>query len=64
MPAVLNAANEVAVEAFLSARIGFRDIHRVIEKTMEERPHGYPSELQDILEIDAGARRTAAALIP
>jgi 1-deoxy-D-xylulose-5-phosphate reductoisomerase len=63
MPAVLNAANEIAVEAFLSARIGFREIHRVIEKTMEAHSDGCPKGLKDILEVDGWARRTAAALI-
>jgi 1-deoxy-D-xylulose-5-phosphate reductoisomerase len=63
MPAVLNAANEIAVEAFLSARIGFREIHRVIEKTMEVHSDGCPKGLKDILEVDGWARRTAAALI-
>ena len=63
MPAVLNAANEIAVEAFLSARIGFRKIHRVIEKTMEAHSDGCPKGLKDILEVDGWARRTAAELI-
>ena len=63
MPTVLNAANEIAVEAFLSARIGFREIHRVIEKTMEAHSDGCPKGLKDILEVDGWARRTAAELI-
>ena len=63
MPAVLNAANEIAVEAFLSARIGFRKIHRVIEKTMEAHSDGCPKGLKDILEVDGWARRTAKEFI-
>jgi len=63
MPTVLNAANEIAVEAFLSARIGFREIHRVIGTTMEAHSDGRPKGLKDILEVDGWARRTAAELI-
>lgn len=63
MPAVLNAANEVAVAAFLEKRIGFRQIHRVIEKAMETHVHNHPKEVQEILEVDRWAREKAAALI-
>lgn len=63
MPAVLNAANEVAVAAFLEKRIGFRQIHRVIEKAMEAHVHNHPKEVQEILEVDRWAREKAAALI-
>lgn len=56
MPAVLNAANEVAVELFLAERIGFTDIPRVVDKTMaEHEPQG--AELEDILAADAWARK-------
>lgn len=63
MAAVLNAANEVAVEAFLARRIGFRDIHRIIEKTMNGHSATYPQEVEAILEIDGWARRRAESLI-
>ncbi|MBI2359556.1 MAG: 1-deoxy-D-xylulose-5-phosphate reductoisomerase [Deltaproteobacteria bacterium] len=63
MPAVLNAANEVAVTAFLEKRIGFLDIHRIIEQTMEAHVSTRPREVQEILEIDRWAREKAAALI-
>jgi len=62
MPAVLNAANEVAVAAFLEKRIGFRDIHRVIEKTMRVHVSTHPREVQEVLDVDRWARETAAAL--
>lgn len=62
MPAVLNAANEVAVTAFLEKRVGFRDIHRVIERTMGAHASTHPREVQEILEIDRWAREKAAAL--
>ncbi len=63
MPAVLNAANEVAVAAFLERRIGFRKIHRVIEKTMEAHASLRPKEVGEILEVDRWAREKASALI-
>ena len=63
MPAVLNAANEIAVEAFLARRIGFREIHRIIEKTMHKHVNRRASEIGEILEVDGWARRQAAALI-
>jgi 1-deoxy-D-xylulose-5-phosphate reductoisomerase len=60
MPAVLNAANEVAVSAFLQKRVGFRDIHSVIQRTMTQYP-GTPSNgLRGILRVDQWARAQAA----
>ncbi|MGH7770844.1 MAG: 1-deoxy-D-xylulose-5-phosphate reductoisomerase [Candidatus Binatia bacterium] len=63
MPAVLNAANEIAVAAFLQRRIGFREIHRLIEKTMEAHTKKHPTELQEILEVDRWARDKTSVLI-
>ncbi|TMA11296.1 MAG: 1-deoxy-D-xylulose-5-phosphate reductoisomerase [Deltaproteobacteria bacterium] len=63
MPAVLNAANEVAVAAFLEGRIGFREIHRMIRKTMDAHMSIRPTEIQQILEADRWAREKARALI-
>jgi 1-deoxy-D-xylulose-5-phosphate reductoisomerase len=63
MPAVLNAANEVAVGAFLQKRIGFRDIHEVIGRTMAQYP-GIPTNgLRGILRTDRWARQKAAEFI-
>jgi 1-deoxy-D-xylulose-5-phosphate reductoisomerase len=62
MPAVLNAANEIAVDAFLEKRIGFRQIHRVIEKTMESHATLRPREVGEILEVDRWAREKTRAL--
>ena len=59
MPAVLNSANEVAVGAFLNKRIGFRDIHRVIERTMEAHNTTRGRNLQEIIEADRWARERA-----
>ncbi len=59
----INAANEVAVEAFLQQRIGFGDIYRIIEKTLERTPHiGRPC-LEDYANTNAEARRYAASLV-
>ncbi len=63
MPAVLNAANEIAVESFLMGRIGFLDIPKLIEKTMEaHQPHPVES-VGMIMEADRWARETARNLL-
>ncbi len=60
MPAVLNAADEIAVEAFLGGRIKFTDIPRVIEKTMAAyTPSGGLPSFQEVVEVDAWARAKA-----
>jgi 1-deoxy-D-xylulose-5-phosphate reductoisomerase len=63
MPAVLNGANEVAVEAFLAGRIGFREIHRIIVKTMQKHANRPARSIEVILEVDRWAREQATALI-
>ena len=63
MPAVLNAANEMAVAAFLERRIGFREIHRIIEKTMHAHRPIHPKEVEEIIEVDRWAREKASAFI-
>jgi 1-deoxy-D-xylulose-5-phosphate reductoisomerase len=63
MPAVLNAANEVAVAAFLDKRLGFREIHRIIAKTMEAHAIVHPGDVREILEVDRWAREHAARLV-
>ena len=62
-PAVLSAANEIAVEAFLAGRIGFLDIARVVEKTLESMPDTAVETLDDVYGIDAEARRAAERLV-
>ncbi len=62
-PIVLNAANEIAVESFLSERIGFLDISRIVEQTMEEADAVRLSSLADVVEIDEEARARACSLI-
>ena len=59
-PCAFNAANEVAVEAFLARRIGFLDIAAVVEETLT-RVDGAPArDLDDLVAADAEARRLAA----
>jgi 1-deoxy-D-xylulose-5-phosphate reductoisomerase len=62
-PALLNAANEVAVQAFLDTRIGFRDIDRVIARVMDENEHGAASSIDAVMAQDALARRAAQSII-
>jgi 1-deoxy-D-xylulose-5-phosphate reductoisomerase len=59
-PAVLNAANEVAVAAFLARRIGFLDIARIVEQVGLRLPAGPLAGLDDVMAADAAARRVAA----
>lgn len=56
MPAVLNAANEIAVERFLRREISFLDISRIIEETMEAHGIIESPTLSDILKVDEWAR--------
>jgi 1-deoxy-D-xylulose-5-phosphate reductoisomerase len=62
-PALLNAANEVAVQAFLERRIGFRDIDRVIARVMHENPIGAASSVEAVMAQDGRARRAALAIV-
>jgi len=63
MPAVMNAADEIAVNAFLQRQIGFTDIPRVIEAVMEiHRPIPEP-ELEVVWEVDEWARNAAAKFV-
>ncbi|RJG21593.1 1-deoxy-D-xylulose-5-phosphate reductoisomerase [Massilia cavernae] len=62
-PALLNAANEVAVQAFLEHRIGFRDIDRVIARVMHENDHGAASSIEAVMAQDARARGAAEAIV-
>lgn len=59
--AVLNAANEISVAAFLDQRIGFADIHAVNESTLAAVAPTALTSLADLLELDAATRRAAEA---
>ncbi|MEE9544159.1 MAG: 1-deoxy-D-xylulose-5-phosphate reductoisomerase [Rhodospirillales bacterium] len=62
-PAVMNAANEVAVESFLGGRIGFLDIVRIVEQTLEAAPDFRLESLADVINADNEARDIAKGLI-
>jgi len=59
MPATLNAANEIAVKAFLEGKIRLSDIPKIIESVMNEHESQAVSNLEIILETDASARKQA-----
>lgn len=63
MPCVLNAANEIAVWAFLKNRIGFLDITAVVEKTMEKIDFIKKPTLEEYFESDGEARNFAASIM-
>jgi 1-deoxy-D-xylulose-5-phosphate reductoisomerase len=62
-PCVLNAANEIAVYAFLRNRIGFLDMTDLIERTIQHVPYIEKPTLEEYFESDAEARNFAASLI-
>ncbi len=62
-PAVLNAANEIAVAAFLAGRLGFQGIARVIEAVLERHAHHPAHELPVVLEADRWARDMAERML-
>ena len=61
-PAILSAANEIAVGAFVSGRIGFGGIHEIIATTLDETPQGELS-LDGVRAADAHAREIAGKLV-
>ncbi|MFN2330403.1 MAG: 1-deoxy-D-xylulose-5-phosphate reductoisomerase [Halomonas sp.] len=62
-PAVLNAANEVAVEAFLDGRLSFTGIADLVARVQDAEPLGSVCGLEAVLEADGRARRAAIALL-
>ncbi len=58
-PIILNAANEVAVAGFLAGRLGFLQIAELVERTLNTEPGCEPKSIDEVLEVDAGARRAA-----
>lgn len=59
MPAVLNAANEVAVDRFINQKISFADIWRIVERVMNEHNPDQSPDLDAVVEADVWARRKA-----
>jgi 1-deoxy-D-xylulose-5-phosphate reductoisomerase len=63
-PAVMAAADEVAVARFLNREVGFLDIPAIIEMTLERHEGSADPDLETVLEADSWARRVAAELRP
>ncbi len=63
MPAVFNAADEIAVEAFLQGRLGFLSIPEIIRRTMDGVSVFTPTNADEVIEADREARGLAASLI-
>jgi 1-deoxy-D-xylulose-5-phosphate reductoisomerase len=61
--AVLNAANEIAVAAFLDRRIRFDQIHHVNQSCMADLAHTAPHCLEDLMALDAQARAVADVVV-
>jgi len=59
----LNAADEIAVEAFLEGRIGFPSIYEIVSETLAKARARDPRSIDEILEIDRESRETARALV-
>jgi 1-deoxy-D-xylulose-5-phosphate reductoisomerase len=64
MPTILNAANEIAVEAFLQKRIGFLDISQMAERVLQRLGTLKADTLDEVIALDATARRVAYDLLP
>lgn len=60
--ATLNAADEVAVEAFLQGEISFPRIAEVVEETLQQVPHRSPTSIGEVLEIDTQSRQMARSI--
>jgi 1-deoxy-D-xylulose-5-phosphate reductoisomerase len=63
MPAVMNAANEVAVDAFLSGKIKFTDIALLIEKTMNAHVAHALSSIEEVMNADLWGRKKTRELL-
>ncbi len=63
LPTLLNAANEVAVQAFLRREIGFLAIPEIVERVLASAARPAPGSIADVLDLDAEARRRAEAEI-
>ncbi len=62
-PTVLNAADEVAVEAFLRGRLGFMGVAEVIERTLGAVDHRELGSVEEVLELDREARQVAGGFL-
>ncbi len=62
-PTVLNAANEIAVDAFLKKKISFLSIHRIVEKTLNKASISDINSIKDVVDVDNESRRIATEFI-
>ena len=62
-PAVLNASNEIAVDAFLNSRIKFLSIPKIVEKTLNKTSFYDLNSIKEVIEVDKDARRYAEDLV-
>jgi 1-deoxy-D-xylulose-5-phosphate reductoisomerase len=62
LPAIFNAANEVAVAAFLDGRISFPQIWQTVARVMDQAPAGNDDSLESVIAADLAARERAARL--
>lgn len=62
-PCILNAANEIAVAAFIAGQAGFLDIDAIVAETLAMVASGPVTTLEEVVAIDAAARRAACALV-
>jgi 1-deoxy-D-xylulose-5-phosphate reductoisomerase len=60
---ILNAANEIAVAAFLAGRIGFLDIARLVERALAQAAPSPPRSIAEVLDIDRAARKSVDSMI-
>jgi 1-deoxy-D-xylulose-5-phosphate reductoisomerase len=63
MPCILNAANEIAVEAFLNDKINFTGIFDIVETTLSKAQYIPTPSLEDLFETDKQARKIAGELV-
>ena len=62
-PSILNAANEVAVQAFLDNKISFTDIPRLIEDTLSAMKIDEALQLEELIAVDQEARHAAMSWV-
>ena len=62
-PTILNAANEIAVDAFLSNKIKYLSIPRLVEKTLNKASFSNINSIKDVIEIDKNSRQIATSMV-
>ena len=62
-PTILNAANEIAVAAFLSSKIKYLSIPRLVEKTLNKASFSNINSIKDVIEIDKNSRQIATSMV-